>query len=246
MSKPYSLTPKSYSGQIMLETLIALGVITVGLYAAFTLTISNMTSSDAAVDRFIASQLAREAVEIARSVRDTTWISPEPDLTSMLLNTLSNRLLKGAFNPDTGAYIANVVYAVPFWNTTQATDDCPAMDAWCLQFIAADSTIEKYLGADLNPINNRTNICKIQIGSNFIYAGPNYSQVDCTGEKLPYRRLLKLQPICGLDETGAPVICDNSNAVNAVIGAQIISFIALPVRGGWSVYSTPAALYEWR
>ena len=135
---------------------------------------------------------------------------------------------------------------MPFWNTTQSADICPAVKAWCLQFITANQIIEKNLGADLSPINNSTELCQINIDGSIIYSGPNYGQTACTGAKLPYRRLLKLQPICGLDGAGAPVICDNLNAVNDVIGAQIISFIALPVRGGWFVYSTPAALYEWR
>ena len=62
-------------GLSLLETTIAIGVIVTGLFAAFTLVIANRRTSDEAVLRFAAVQLAREGVEVVRSLRDSNWLA---------------------------------------------------------------------------------------------------------------------------------------------------------------------------
>ncbi len=243
---------KFQSGQIMLETVIALGVITVGIYAAFTLSVANINQSELAVNRFISSQLAREGVEIVRSIRDTTWLLPEPDLNSALLNTLSNRILQGVVDQN-NKLLSGPIYAVPFWNQFSDFTECPAMDAWCLKFLAPSSlptppeNIEKQLGLDLTPIDNRTQICSKDISTKNIYSGPALAETECpAGSALPYRRLLKFKPICGVDGAGQAIIACTGQPAENLIGLQVVSFVSVPSRQGVFVYSTPASLYEWR
>lgn len=62
-------------GQGILETTIAIGVITTGLFAVITLVFSNSRSSDEAELRFSAVQLAREGIEVVRAKRDSNWLA---------------------------------------------------------------------------------------------------------------------------------------------------------------------------
>ncbi|MBI4433702.1 hypothetical protein HY632_02935 [Candidatus Uhrbacteria bacterium] len=63
------------SGQGLLETTIAIGIIVTGLFAALTLAMANGRGSDAAALRFGAVQAAREGIEIARAMRDSNWLA---------------------------------------------------------------------------------------------------------------------------------------------------------------------------
>lgn len=246
------MNPAFKSGQIMLETVMALAVITVGVYAAFTLSIANVNQSAVAINRFIASQLAREGVEIVRSIRDTTWLLPEPsiDVGQPLLNILSQRILKGAID-NNGKITAEPVYAVPFWYTGSDVTECPATNAWCLKFLTnlptPASLIEKQLGVDLTPVDNNTQICSTIISGQSIYNQPDLSSVACSGTTaLPFRRLLKFEAICGYGADGDADLTCTGEDVSTLIGVQVTSFVAVPSRSGLMVYFTPATLFEWR
>ena len=62
------------NGQGLLETTIALGVIVTGIVGMLTLTVSNQSASLESAERLIATNLAREGVEIVRNFRDTNWL----------------------------------------------------------------------------------------------------------------------------------------------------------------------------
>lgn len=59
------------SGQGLLETVVALGIISVGLVAAIALTTSSFAASREGVGRLVATNFAREGVEVVRNARDT-------------------------------------------------------------------------------------------------------------------------------------------------------------------------------
>src|SRR3989344_3691595 len=61
-------------GQSLIELLIAMTVIIVGLSAVGTMIFSNMRLQERSTDRLIASNLAREGVELAKAVRDSNWV----------------------------------------------------------------------------------------------------------------------------------------------------------------------------
>lgn len=65
---------KNQFGQGLLETTIALGVIITGIVGMLTLTISNQSASVESSDRLLATNLAREGVEIIRNIRDSNWL----------------------------------------------------------------------------------------------------------------------------------------------------------------------------
>jgi prepilin-type N-terminal cleavage/methylation domain-containing protein len=62
-------------GQSLIELLIAMTVIVVGLAAVSTMIFSNLRLQERSADRLIGANLAREGVELAKSVRDSNWMA---------------------------------------------------------------------------------------------------------------------------------------------------------------------------
>ncbi|GMU25443.1 MAG: hypothetical protein AMXMBFR16_03480 [Candidatus Uhrbacteria bacterium] len=65
-------------GQSLIELLIAMTVIIVGLTAAGSLIFSNIRLQEQSTERVIASNLAREGVELAKAARDSNWLAGLP------------------------------------------------------------------------------------------------------------------------------------------------------------------------
>ncbi len=62
------------SGFTLLELLVALTIITVGLFAVWSLFLANYNSEKEARSRVIAVNLAREGIEVVRNIRDSNWM----------------------------------------------------------------------------------------------------------------------------------------------------------------------------
>jgi len=65
---------KSQSGQSLVEMIVAIAIILTGLVGALSLTISNLSGVDEAGTRVVASNLAKEGVEVVRNFRDANWL----------------------------------------------------------------------------------------------------------------------------------------------------------------------------
>lgn len=63
-------------GQGLLETIIAIGVITTGLVSVISLVVSNLTSARDSALRYQALNFAREGIELVRNMRDSNWLLP--------------------------------------------------------------------------------------------------------------------------------------------------------------------------
>lgn len=64
----------SKSGFTLIETLVAIGVITVGLVSALTLINTSLFYVFNISDRLIAANLAAEGIELVRNIRDGNWL----------------------------------------------------------------------------------------------------------------------------------------------------------------------------
>ncbi|MDP1709397.1 MAG: hypothetical protein Q8L21_00725 [Candidatus Komeilibacteria bacterium] len=62
------------TGQGLLETIISLGIITSGIIGMLSLTVSNQTASVDSSEKLIATNLAREGIELVRNRRDSNWL----------------------------------------------------------------------------------------------------------------------------------------------------------------------------
>jgi type II secretory pathway pseudopilin PulG len=76
MKKP-SLNPQS--GQTLIETITALFILSMALVAGLSLAIYSSMQSTNNRDRIIASNLAREGIELVRMLRDSNWLAAEDD-----------------------------------------------------------------------------------------------------------------------------------------------------------------------
>ena len=61
-------------GFTLIETIVAVGVITVGLVSALTLITNSLFYVSNIGDRLVAANLAAEGLEVARNIRDNNWI----------------------------------------------------------------------------------------------------------------------------------------------------------------------------
>lgn len=64
---------KDQRGSTLIELMAAFFVIAMGLMGAMALTTNNLKNETIGANRLIATNLAREGVELARSIRDTNW-----------------------------------------------------------------------------------------------------------------------------------------------------------------------------
>jgi Tfp pilus assembly protein PilV len=106
-------------GQGLLETIVALGIIVSGLVGMMNLTISNQTAGEDAEERLIATNLAREGIEVVRAIRDTNWLTCEVVAGVLNCSAWDKDLVSGT---DTTA--------VPLFNVTNNT--------WAIDFTPND------------------------------------------------------------------------------------------------------------
>ena len=65
---------KNNKGFTLLETIVATGVIVVGLVSSLTLINNSLVLSFSFQDRLIAANLAAEGIEVVRNIRDNNWL----------------------------------------------------------------------------------------------------------------------------------------------------------------------------
>ncbi len=65
---------KSQQGQTLVEVMTVMFVLVVGIMGALGLTSANVRNEHSNLTRLIASNLSREGVELARSLRDSNWL----------------------------------------------------------------------------------------------------------------------------------------------------------------------------
>ncbi|PIR97618.1 MAG: hypothetical protein COT91_00500 [Candidatus Doudnabacteria bacterium CG10_big_fil_rev_8_21_14_0_10_41_10] len=65
------------NGQTLIETLVAIFLLTTGIIGGLSLAIFALGASDVTVNQIVATNLAREGVEVVRNMRDTNWLEAE-------------------------------------------------------------------------------------------------------------------------------------------------------------------------
>lgn len=100
-----NINRKKNAGMTLVETLMALFILSITITSAYAVILANLASANAVKNSFIASGLAQEGIEVARNLRDSDWLdSPAREF--------------GSFGDPSGAPIADGTYCVE-WNSTQ-------------------------------------------------------------------------------------------------------------------------------
>ncbi|MBI5733354.1 MAG: hypothetical protein HY973_00195 [Candidatus Kerfeldbacteria bacterium] len=107
-------------GQGLIESIVAITIITVGLSSILGLVIAGVAGEQIASSQIVAANLSREGIEVVRNIRDTNWMNgaawdagldsgiPAADLTAVVqYNTGSSTL---DFNPDPNCEAVGAVY----------------------------------------------------------------------------------------------------------------------------------------
>ncbi|OGE88580.1 MAG: hypothetical protein A2722_03110 [Candidatus Doudnabacteria bacterium RIFCSPHIGHO2_01_FULL_50_11] len=71
--RQFSKSTGRSSGQTLIETIVAIGLLTTGILGGLSLAVYSLNSSDTALKQLVATGLAREGIEIVRNARDTNW-----------------------------------------------------------------------------------------------------------------------------------------------------------------------------
>ena len=77
-------------GQGMVEAVFAIGILLIVVSAVLALTTSNVSGNQESEFQIVANNLAREGIEVVRSLRDTNWLSGRP-WTIRLFDSVDNR-----------------------------------------------------------------------------------------------------------------------------------------------------------
>ena len=75
---------ENQKGQTLIETLVAIFVLTAGLISGVGLAIYSFNSTDNASKQVVGTALAREGVEIIQNIRDTNWLDSDVENCSNL------------------------------------------------------------------------------------------------------------------------------------------------------------------
>jgi type II secretory pathway pseudopilin PulG len=88
--------PQASAGQTMIETLVAIFMLTMGVSAALGLAIFAFSSSTNIAKQIIATGLAREGLEAVKNMRDTNWLQ-QTSINTNCWNYVSNDLTASCY-----------------------------------------------------------------------------------------------------------------------------------------------------
>ncbi|MBU2579067.1 prepilin-type N-terminal cleavage/methylation domain-containing protein [Patescibacteria group bacterium] len=130
---------KKGEGFTLIEIMIVISVLCIGIVAIYSLVSKSISVGSSNVNSFLASQLAKEGVEIVRNARDANWLKGvnwitgltgcsngcEGDYNDSTLSPWNNRFLKidsnGFYNYETGTdtkFKRKIIITTPFATST--------------------------------------------------------------------------------------------------------------------------------
>lgn len=159
-------TTSAPKGQGLLELLIAIGIISASVVGTFTLVLGTTTVSDASKSQVLAMNLAREGIEVARSIRDNNWLA----LDSGAIPAPADGWVEGLRKPG------NDYSGIPEFNTATGT--------WLFDFVPVDENDlnNEKTRVYLHPTDRIYNQKQIPLGAPYVATN--------------YKRVVTLKPIC--------------------------------------------------
>jgi len=217
---------KSGAGFTLLEVLIAISVFTIGLMGAMGLSFASYNDSANNLDRVVATNLAREGIELVRNLRDTNWLTIDSNKLCSSNQCTWDEYLK---NPTWNGFL-RIDYNDTFGGFKKLEYEC------LIGFVC-------YSGTPTDCTD-----CELYKDANGYYA----HDIAATGTLTKYSRSLKVEKIC-VDES-LPEPQDNEHLrnikdaclVNEIyIGIRVASVVKWEDNGDKSV-KIVNHLYNWR
>lgn len=111
------------TGQSMVEAVFAIGILLIVTSAVLGLTTSNISGSQSAEFQIIANNLAREGIEVVRSIRDANWLSGLPWNKGLLEQKQASNRARAEFDEPNNAWILNFNYTDDSLYVSPRVDD---------------------------------------------------------------------------------------------------------------------------
>lgn len=172
-------------GQTMLELIITIGIIVSSVMAILGLVIATTKTSSASKAQILATNLAREGIEIARSIRDNNWLSMDVGVA----NSFWNKSLYHEGDPGQFDFTAIVSFQPP-----TVPPAPPGGGFWTLLFsedVLGEPRTEMYFHPTLGLYSQVENTGGCPTGPFCCPDAP-----FCDFRPIQYWRLLHLNPIC--------------------------------------------------
>lgn len=212
------------SGQTLIETLVAMGILTIGVVSLIALLISVENTANNALAQTRAMQLAQEVIEAARFVRDSNWLKYEDG------NTAVN-YYDGL--RDTTVVPPNYT-AIYTWDPTITSPDNAIVFNFTPNFITDATTV----------------VYKDNTGFNYYRQAltpPN------TWASTTFRRFITFNPICfnptvssNKETIVSSGTCVSANSNNVEIGIDVVVQMQWQVSGKVHNYYVEEKLYNWK
>lgn len=210
-------------GQTLLESLLAIAIILIGLVSVSTLLINVMSTSNIAVAETRMTQLAQEALEGARFVRDSNWLKRED----------------GVSDASTGRLI-------DYANGLRSSNDTTAIYIWDPAETNPDSAIQ----FNFTP-NSLTDTTARVYQDSAGYFRQSTGTVPADWKVTQFRRLVTLQPICFNITESDPAVAETVAATSCGSGnIEIGMQITVQISDGNANTAAPRTfvekLYNWK
>ena len=215
------------SGFTLIELIIALGVFTTGIVAAFTLAISNLNLAKQNFHRTAGANLAREGVELVRNIRDSNWLAI--DANADVDGNAGNGIQ--LYEWDTGLKEPSFT----FFKVSVATDIFAlGYGTFPLTTCSGDTEMDACMA-------NCGNECQLKKDSNGFYTAHG----SLGGARTPFYRAIELESICLIGLVEHTEDRDECNA-GEKIGIKVTSRVAWQGKGGLEHIDVVENLYNWR
>ncbi len=220
---------KTKSGQGILEVVVAISVITVALVAIINLAIFNINVQGYNHNMLVASNLARESIEVVRNIRDSNWLDATKNWDDSLV-----------VNPDTDQDHEENTFVIHNQSSEQHSFDYDIYSvgaSWNTCFIKNYTFYRLYFRSVIASSGHK-------LYNNFL----NFLSID--NEASNFYRLIYINPICWngnneiiLNHYGD--ICDN-HAGYEKVGMEVISKVAWKQKGDFKTLEVEDRLYNWK
>lgn len=127
------------AGQTLIETIVAIGLLTTGIIAGLAAAISSLGASDQGIQQIVAANLAREGVEVVRKIRDSNWYSGSLQNCDAWFGTVTGQQCYQNWDDGIAGSVIGADYRAVF---------NPASNAWALNPTAGGSQTRLLLRAD--------------------------------------------------------------------------------------------------
>ena len=212
-----ALTLSHRPGFSLLELIVAIGIITSGIFAIVSLNLSSQNGATKALTRYRASALAREGIEVVRAIRDSNWLAACPTLDPAAHATRADWYVQTpgrCYDWNTGLADGTDYTAVPVFNSTT--------NRWTLDFTPNFST-------------------------SLVLSDQNLLLQGTDGVAINMMRLLELFPICRTAVGVETVVVSGATcaATTVQVGIDVRSSVTYGTGDGTKII-LEERLYNWR